>query len=42
MSFVNQAGKTNGRVFIYTIKKFFLNDEIWVREIGWPEFCGFF
>ena len=37
MSFVNQTGKTNGLVFI--LKK---NDEILVREIGRPEFCGLF
>ena len=39
MSFVKQTGKINGTVFIFKrIKK----NEIWISEIGWPEFCGFF
>ena len=34
MTFVNETGK-NGLVFKLKRKKV----EIWVRDIGWPEFC---
>ena len=42
MSFVNQTGKTNGLVFTKKKKINKKANEIWVREIGWLEFCEFF